>query len=156
MGQYYQNMPPPSSSSAFHLVVFPKPFFVVKLEPGQEIAPCVIRDLTDGKSSFFSVTRTSEEVSVVGEAYTLMPSSYRERSTWSCIKIQGPMEHSLTGVMAAITTPLKLAKVPIFALSTWNTDYVFIPTDMLPEAVRTLERDGWRFLTGLKGPHARL
>lgn len=89
------NMPPPSSSSAFHLVVLPKPFFVVKLEPGQEIAPYVIKDLTGGKSSFFSVTRTTEEVSVVGEAYTLMPSSYREQSTWSCIKIQGPMEHSM-------------------------------------------------------------
>ena len=90
-------MPPPSNSSAFHLVTLPKPFFVVKLEPGQEIAlaPCVIKDLTGGEGSFFSVTRTTEEVSVVGEAYTLMPSSYRERSTWSCIKIQGPMEHSV-------------------------------------------------------------
>jgi len=37
-------------------------------------------------------------------------------------------------------------------LSTWNTDYVLTPTEMLAEAVRTLERDGWRFLEGLKGP----
>ena len=88
-------MAPPSSSSALHLVVLPKPFFVVKLEPGQEIAPCVIKDLIDGIGGFFSITRTTEEVSVVGEAYTLMPSSYREQSTWSCIKIQGPMEHSI-------------------------------------------------------------
>jgi hypothetical protein len=63
-------MPPPSNSSALHLVVLSKPFFVVKLEPGQEITPCVIKDLTDGKGGFFSVTRTPEEVSVVGEAYT--------------------------------------------------------------------------------------
>ena len=89
------NMPPPSSSSAFHLIVLPKPFFVLKLEPGREITPCMIEDLTSGKGSFFSVTRTTEEVSVVGEAYSLMPSSYREQSTWSCIKIQGPMEHSM-------------------------------------------------------------
>jgi len=116
----------------------------------------VIEDLTSGKGSFFSVTRTTEEVSMVGEAYTLMPSSYREQSTWSCIKIQGPMEHSLTGVMAAITVPLKLAKVPVFALSTWNTDYVLIPTEMLAKAVRTLERDGWKSLEGFKGRHARL
>lgn len=149
-------MPPPSNSSALHLIVLPNPFFVVKLKPGQEITPCVIKDLTDGKGGFFSVTRTTEEVSVVGEAYELMPSSYEEKSTWRCIKIQGPMEHTLTGVMAALTAPLKVAKVPVFALSTWNTDYVLVPNEMLAEAVRALEKDGWRFLEGSKVRHARL
>jgi len=88
-------MPPPSNSSALHLIVLLNPFFVVKLKPGQEITPCVIKDLTDGKGGFFSVTRTPEEVSLVGEAYEVMPSSYKEQSTWRCIKIQGPMEHSM-------------------------------------------------------------
>lgn len=88
-------MPPPSNSSALRLIVLLNPFFVVKLKPGQEIAPCVIKDLTDGKGGFFSVTRTPEEVSLVGEAYKLMPSSYNEHSTWTCIKILGPMEHSM-------------------------------------------------------------
>lgn len=137
-------MPPPSNSAALHLIVLPEPFFVVKLKPGQEIAPCLIKDLTSGKGGFFSVTRTSEEVSVVGESYKWMPSSYKEQSTWMAIKIQGPMEHSvyhisydldnlkfftkrisvcmigLTGIMASLTAPLKLAKVPVFALSTWS------------------------------------
>ena len=135
-------MPPPSNSAALHLVVLPEPFFVVKLKPGQEIAPCLIKDLTSGKGGFFSVTRTSEEVSVVGESYKWMPSSYKEQSTWMAIKIQGPMEHSvyhiswdldkfstkrisvwmigLTGIMASLTAPLRLAKVPVFALSTWS------------------------------------
>jgi len=144
-------MPPPSNNPALHLLVLPEPFFVVKLQPGQEIAPCVIKDLTNGKGGFFSVTRTNEEVSVVGEAYKWMPSSYKEQSTWMCIKIQGPMEHSLTGIMASLSAPLKTAKVPVFALSTWNTDYVLVPTEMLSEAVRALERDGWLFVQGLKG-----
>ncbi|KAF9486458.1 hypothetical protein BDN70DRAFT_14522 [Pholiota conissans] len=149
-------MPPPSNSAALHLIVLPEPFFVVKLKPDQEIAPCVIKDLTCGKGGFFSVTRTSEEVSIVGESYKWMPASYKEQSTWMAIKIQGPMEHSLTGIMAAITAPLKLAKVPVFALSTWNTDYVLIPTEMLSEAIRCLERDGWLFVQGVKGGLARL
>ena len=93
-------MPPPSSSPALHLVVLPKPFFVVKLDPGQqEIAPSVIKDLTGGNGGFFSVTRTTEEVSVVGEAYTSMPLRYREQSTWSCVKIRGPMEHSMLYIL---------------------------------------------------------
>ena len=87
-------MSPPSNSAALHLVVLPEPFFVVQLQPGQEIAPCILKDLTSGKGDFFSVTRTKDEVSLVGEAYKWMPSSYKEQSTWMCIKIQGPMEHS--------------------------------------------------------------
>ncbi|KAF8167382.1 ACT domain-containing protein [Crassisporium funariophilum] len=149
-------MPPPSNSSALHLLVLNEPFFVVQLQPGQEIAPCVLKDLTDGKGGFFSVTRTKDEVSLVGEAYKWMPASYKEQSTWMCIKIQGPMEHSLTGIMASLTAPLKVAKVPVFALSTWNTDYVLVPTEMLSEAARVLERDGWVFSQGQKSRVARL
>ncbi|KAF8910106.1 ACT domain-containing protein [Gymnopilus junonius] len=144
-------MPPPSNSSALHLLVLPEPFFVIKLKPDQEMAPCVIKDLTDGKGSFYSVTRTSEEVSIVGEAYKWMPANYKEQATWMCIKIQGPMEHSLTGIMASLTAPLKAAKVPVFALSTWNTDYVLVPKEMIADAVTTLERDGWVFVQGIKG-----
>ncbi|PPQ67920.1 hypothetical protein CVT25_000332 [Psilocybe cyanescens] len=144
-------MPPPSNSPALHLIVLPEPFFVVKLKPGEDIAPCVVKNLTNGKGGFFSVTRTQDEVSLVGETYKSMPSSYKEQSTWMCIKIQGPMEHSLTGILASLSAPLKVSKVPIFALSTWNTDYVLVPTEMLPEAVRALERDGWVFVQGIKG-----
>ncbi|KAF8808084.1 hypothetical protein BYT27DRAFT_7223824 [Phlegmacium glaucopus] len=138
-------MPPPSNSSALHLQVLPEPFFVVQLQPGQEIAPSVLKDLTEGKGGFFSVTRTRDEISLVGEAYEGMPSSYEEQSTWMCIKIKGPMEHSLTGIMASLTAPLKVAKVPVFALSTWNTDYVLVPKEMLSKAVGVLEEDGWVF-----------
>lgn len=88
-------MPPPSDSKALHLIVLPQPFFVIKLKQGEEIAPCLLKDLTSGKGSFFSITRTSDEISIVGEAYKWMPSSYKEQSTWMAIKIQGPMEHSM-------------------------------------------------------------
>ncbi|PPQ73376.1 hypothetical protein CVT26_015479 [Gymnopilus dilepis] len=144
-------MPPPSASSSLHLIVLPEPFFVIKLKPGEEISPCIVRDLKAGKGSFYSITRTSEEVSIVGEMYKSMPAQYKEQATWMCIKIQGPMEHNLTGIMASMTAPLKVAKVPVFALSTWNTDYVLVPKDMIVDAVTTLERDGWVFAQGLKG-----
>lgn len=84
-------MPPPSNTYALHLQVLPEPFFIVQL---QEVAPSVLKDLTEGKGGFFSVTRTRDEISLVGEAYEGMPSSYREQSTWMCIKIEGPIEHS--------------------------------------------------------------
>ena len=89
-------MPPPSASSSLHLIVLPEPFFVIKLKPGEEISPCIVRDLKAGKGSFYSITRTSEEVSIVGEMYKSMPAQYKEQATWMCIKIQGPMEHSMS------------------------------------------------------------
>lgn len=87
-------MPPASSSTALHLQVLPERFFVIQLGQGQELAPCLIKELTSGKGGFFAVTRTNEEVSIVGEAYKWMPKTYEEQSVWRCIKVRGPMEHS--------------------------------------------------------------
>ena len=129
-------MPPPSNNPALHLRIISEPFFVVQIEAlGEEIPPSVLRDLTSGCGGFFSVTRTEEEISVVGKSYKGMPRFYEEQSTWMAIKILGPLEHStckivalaqsflhfsaLTGVLASLTAPLKVAKVPVFALSTW-------------------------------------
>jgi len=86
-------MPPASSSAALHLQVLPEPYFVIQLGQGQELAPCIIKDLTSGKGGFFGVTRTNE-VSIVGEAYKWMPKTYEEQCAWKCIRVRGPMEHS--------------------------------------------------------------
>ena len=80
----------------------------------------------------------------------------------------------MTGVMASLTAPLKSAKVPVFALSTWwvvysrllgwrtdqgvlrTTDYILVPTAMLSDAIMTLERDGWIFPQGMHSRVVRL
>lgn len=93
-GTFKLAMPPPSKSPALHLQILSESFFIVQFQPGQEIGLSVLKDLTEGKGGFFSVTRTRDEISLVGEAYEGMPSSYEEHSTWMCIKIEGPMEHS--------------------------------------------------------------
>lgn len=51
-----------------------------------------MRDLAEGKGGFFSVKRTRDEVSLIGEEE--MPSTYEQQSTWMCIKIERPLEHS--------------------------------------------------------------
>lgn len=150
-------MPPPSTNAALHLQVLAEPFFVIQLGDNQEMVPCILKELTSGKGEFFAVTRTKEEVSIVGEAYKRMPKMYEEQCVWKCIKIRGPMEHSLTGILADLTAPLKAAKVPVFAMSTWNTDYILVPKEMVGDAVTTLERDGWVFVQGIgSGRVARL
>lgn len=106
-------MPPPSQSDVYTLSLLPNPFFVIKV-------PELLQDhilLLSKPSPFFSITRTSDEVSIVGELGSDSPPE--AQANWRCLKIRGPMGHELTGVMAALTEPLGKAGVPIFAISTW-------------------------------------
>ncbi|KAJ6520139.1 ACT domain-containing protein [Mycena sanguinolenta] len=140
-------MSPPSDHPCLHLHLLPEPFFVRKLEPGRNQLREILRDLEteqDG-SSFFSLTRTNEELSVAGQFLEGMPEAYKEVSGWRAIKIAGPMEFNLTGVLAGFLEPLKRAEVGIFALSTWNTDYILVPKEKLDIAIEALQADGWIF-----------
>ncbi|KAJ7170163.1 ACT domain-containing protein [Mycena filopes] len=139
-------MAPPIDHPCLHLHVLPGTFFVRKLEPStlNETFKSLLE--TDDGHSFLSLTRTNEELSVVGE-YTEQrtPEEYKEFSTWRAIKIAGPMNFNLTGVLAGFVEPLKRAEVPIFALSTWNTDFILVPKGKLEKACEALKEDGWTF-----------
>lgn len=139
-------MPPPSDHPSLHLAVLPNDFFVVQLKYN-EIDGDVLINLTGQSERFFSLTRTAEEVSVVGEIHKDLSQKYHENSGWRCIRIAGSMEFNLTGVLASFTLPLQEAQVPVFAVSTWNTDYVLVPKDKLEVAVGALKKDGWTFIS---------
>ncbi|KAF9015706.1 ACT domain-containing protein [Cyathus striatus] len=124
----------------------PPPFFVVQLPVDTPFSESVVERLVNNSGLFFSATRTSEELSLVGEWYDGIPREYEDRCTWACIKMQGPMEHSLTGVLAAFTATLKAANIPVFAVSTWNTDYVLVPMEKKSASVDVLRQDGWIFV----------
>ncbi|KAG8727532.1 hypothetical protein FRC12_022441, partial [Ceratobasidium sp. 428] len=122
------NMPPPSNSPALHLKVLKKPFRIFKLEP-QAAFPLALLGVMQKPSTdeFMSITRNAEEVSVVTDHEFFKSDELNiceEGKPWRCIKVQGPMEHNLTGIMAALTAPLRDAQVPIFAISTWDTDWL--------------------------------
>jgi len=76
-------------------------------------------------SSFFSLTRTAEELSVVCAAGS-EPSGGRVESGWSCLRVAGTLDFALTGILASIASPLAREGVSIFALSTFDTDYVLV------------------------------
>jgi len=138
-------MPPPSPSDhvAFRLRLLDNLYFVKQLKIDETIPPEFIAALTNSRSrKFISITRTDEEISIVGEVGEGDGDSCAE---WRCIKITGPMDFGVTGVMSNFTAPLKAAGVPIFAVSTWNTDYVLVPKEKADEAVGALSGDGWTF-----------
>ncbi|KAI0322990.1 ACT domain-containing protein [Amylostereum chailletii] len=137
-------MPPPSNDAALQLQLLPGTFFVSQLKPTEPLPTSILASLQNVNigGKFLSITRTNDEISIVGEVNF---EHNAEDATWSCIKITGPMDFGLTGIMCDLSNPLKRAGIPIFALSTWNTDYVLVPKNKADAAVQALRDDGWKF-----------
>src|SRR5215208_5025568 len=72
---------------------------------------------------FFSITRTPDELSIVCRERTVPPGETCEKG-WHCLKVQGPLDFSMTGVMASLAAPLAEAAISIFTVSTFDTDYL--------------------------------
>ncbi len=71
-----------------------------------------------------------------------MPQGARAERGWLALKLEGPFPFSMTGVLAAFLQPQADARIPIFALSTFDTDYVLIKREHRERAVRALEAAG--------------
>jgi hypothetical protein len=93
------------------------------------------------ESQIFSVMRTTNELSVVC-AEELVPVGMQAESGWACIQLQGPFPFQMTGVLASILDPLAAVKVGIFALSTFDTDYILVKADELHAAEGALRLAG--------------
>jgi len=139
-------MPPPIDHPSLYLHVLERPYFVTQLQPTEAIPAPFLEALSSAHTGqFLSITRTLEEISIAGEVSDLLLVAPND-SKWRCIKIAGPMDFGLTGVVSSFTTPLKDAQIPVFAVSTWNTDYILIPSDKIDEAIVVLKGDGWLFV----------
>lgn len=92
-------------------------------------------------SSFLSLTRTPEETSVVCEA-RLVPEEARSEGGFRALRVDGTLAFQETGVLVSLATPLASAGVPIFVVSTFDTDYLLVPGPRLGEAVQALRKAG--------------
>jgi len=72
-----------------------------------------------------SVTYTPSELSIVCDA-RYVPAEVRREDGWRCLRVRGTLEFSQTGVLASLTIPLAAAGVSVFALSTFDTDYLLV------------------------------
>ncbi|MFN8597891.1 MAG: ACT domain-containing protein [Anaerolineae bacterium] len=90
---------------------------------------------------FVSITRTSDELAIVC-AERDVPSGVKADRGWQALKIEGPLDLSLTGVLASIAMPLAEAKINLFAISTFDTDYVLVKADRVAEAIAVLRNAG--------------
>ena len=91
--------------------------------------------------SFFSVTRTAEELSIVCRQ-DVVPESVPCERGWRCLRVVGTLPFSAVGVLAALATPLAAAGVSVFAVSTFDTDYLLVKENDLAAAADALQRQG--------------
>ena len=94
-----------------------------------------------GGSAFSSVTRTSTELSIVCRE-DAVPDGIPREGGWRIFQVEGPLDFALTGVLASIAQPLAEAGVSLFAISTFDTDYVMVPEHDVERAVNVLRAAG--------------
>ncbi|MEO8129081.1 MAG: ACT domain-containing protein [Bryobacteraceae bacterium] len=109
-------------------------FCVCQLPPQAAIPPPT--------GGFFSVTRTTEELSVVCE--NPPTDSVKVDAGWTVLQVVGPLDFALTGILASFAAPLAGAGISIFSIATFDTDYILVKTANLPRAVEALAAAGHR------------
>jgi hypothetical protein len=90
---------------------------------------------------FWSATRSDAELSVVCRAEDVPVEVSAERG-WCALEVAGPLDFSLIGVVSALVEPLAEAEIPIFVLSTFETDYLLVRERDLAGAVEVLTGAG--------------
>jgi hypothetical protein len=125
------------SERSFDLTVLPGAFAIVRLAADTPLPRWAAR------GEFFSVTRTSDELSVVCLA-DQVPSGIATETGRRALKVTGPFALSEIGVLAALAAPLAEAKVSLFAISTFDTDYLLVSEKQLNAAIAALKGAGHR------------
>ncbi len=111
------------------------PYAIVRLAPESEVPDWAT------KGEFTSISRSAEELSMVCPADNLPPEVSTQHQ-WICLKLEGPFPFSMTGVLLSFIEPLSSRGVPIFAVSTFDTDYVLIQEEFMATALTILDEAG--------------
>ena len=91
-----------------------------------------------GENDFISVTRTPDELSIVCSE-DQVPGEVEAERNWRMVRIKGPLDFSMTGVLASLVSPLSDAGIAVFAISTYDTDYLLVKADRIDRALEILE-----------------
>ena len=117
--------------------VLEEPFVVCRLRPDSPLPDWAL------KRTFFSITRTRDELSLIlPEAH--IPADVVREGGWRCLRLEGSFDLAAVGILASVLTPLGQAQISVLALSTHGTDYVLVKGGDLARAVRALVKAGHR------------
>ena len=122
-------------NASLRLSVLEERLAVCRLDPGSEIPAWAT------PSSFFSVTRTPDELSIVCPEHNV-PAGVAHKGGWRALKLEGPFDFGLVGILASVAVPLAESEVGILAVATYDTDYVLVKESQLDLALSTLRERG--------------
>ncbi len=120
--------------SKMTLELFPETYLVCRMDASTQAA-----NIWLPMEGFWSLTRTAEEVSLVMAEGNLVPAGAEVEGDWRLMRVAGTLAFSLVGILAQLTQVLADAKVSIFALSTYDTDYLLIKSEHLSTALEALK-----------------
>ena len=117
------------------LAAIPGMLAVCRLAPDAELPSWAMT------GPLWSITRTPDELSIV-VAKECVPAGIRAEAAWRALKIAGPIPLSAVGILASIAEPLARAGISVFAISTFDTDYLLVGADRLEAACLALAEAG--------------
>ncbi len=124
-------------ASTYPLQLLAETFAICRLAPDAALPAWAMRPV-----AWLSITRTSEELSIIcvdDEA----PADVQCKRGYRALKVQGPMAFEEIGVLAGLTRPLAEARISILAISTYDTDYLFVHSSDLAHAMLVLRALGY-------------
>jgi len=133
--------------------VLPERLAVCRAAPAAEVKPSWL------EGEFSAIVRTGDELSIVCSdalvakmLVATVASEFKIERGWVALKLEGPVPFSMTGVLASFVRPLAEARIPIFAVSTFDTDYVLVKHENVEQAIAALDAAGHEQIRSLKRP----
>jgi hypothetical protein len=117
------------------LIILPQRLAICRLSPDEPIPTFLFH------SQFYSITRTSDELSIVLPEETV-PADWKAETGWRCLKVIGHLDFDLTGSLASLAIPLSETGISFFVISTYDTDYLLVKEDNLEKATKVLLKSG--------------
>lgn len=113
-----------------------------------DFSVCKVADYTgvNLEDKFCFTGRTDEEKSLVCPTTNVPQNTVEREDGWKAFRIQGTMEFSLIGILSRISTLLAENEIGIFAISTYNTDYILAKAENFQKALTVLEHKGYQII----------
>lgn len=110
---------------------------------------CRVADFSEVRleSEFCFIGKTDEERSLVCLTEDVPVNTLAREDGWHAFRVEGALDFSLTGILAELSAVLARNGIPIFALSTYNTDYILTKEDDFPKAAGVLAASGHKLLS---------
>ena len=111
----------------------------------QEFSVCKIADIgaVDYSDTFLFLSKTDEELSLVCSTSLVPDQTVCREDGWRALRVQGVLDFSMVGILAEIAGVLAKESISIFAVSTYNTDYILTKKDDFERAVSALKNAGY-------------